>query len=207
MVYGNIAQRLRLHKNARASVDLRFGTPGKVVLKPIKRYANLFETMIGAYWVQPGVTYEEVFNWVDTTFRPLFYAAEQDVRNDVKSKKNEGARSKTENRDAALTASIIDKVDFVLGPGPPPIFQPIQPKRPGPVTRSNAARASVPHPPQPQALAEVVVIEPPSSPPTKRTRYERTGPVLTLPCVWNMSISLSITDCSNSEVVDLTMVD
>jgi len=68
-VYGNIAQRLRLHKNARGSTDLRLATPGNVDLNPIKRYANLFETMIGAYWVQPGVRYEEVFNWIDVTFR------------------------------------------------------------------------------------------------------------------------------------------
>ena len=180
MVFGNIAQRLRLHKNARESVDLRLGTPGNVALKPIKRYADLFETMVGAYWVQPGVTYEEVFNWIDTTFRPLFYAAERDVRNDVKSKANEGARSKTDNRDAALTVSMIEKVDSVLGPGPPAIFQPIQPIRPGPVTRSNAVRASVPHPLQPQAPQEEVAIEAPTPPPSKRRRYERTGPSLNL---------------------------
>jgi hypothetical protein len=174
----------------------------------MKQYANLFETMIGAYWVQPGVTYEEVFNWIDTTFRPLFYAAEQDVRNEVKSKTNEKTRSKTENRNAALTASIIEKVDFALGPGPPAIFRPIQPKRAGPVTRSNAARPSDPHPPQPQALGEEAAIEPPSEPPAKRTRYERTGPVLDLLCVLNTRFSLSITDCSHSEeVVDLTMLD
>ena len=184
MVYGNIAQRLRLHKNARSSVDLRLGTPGNIALNPIKRYANLFETMVGAYWVQPGVTYEEVFNWVDTTFRPLFYAAEQDVRNDVKSK--------NKNRDAALTAAVIEKVNSVLGPGPPAVFQPIQPKRHGLVTRSNAAPASTPPPPaQPQALGGEGVIEPP----TKRTRYERTGPALDLPCVWNARFLLSITDC------------
>ncbi len=195
MVYGNIAQRLRLHKNARESVDLRLGTPGNVVINPIKRYADLFETMIGAYWVQPGVTYEEVFNWVDTTFRPLFYAAEQDIRNDVKSKKNEGARSKTKIRDATFTASVMEKVDSVLGPGPPAIFQPIQPKRPGFVTRSNAVRASTPHLAQPHALGEEVVIEPSLSPPAKRARYERTGPVLSLPCVWNARFWLSVTDC------------
>jgi len=205
VVFGNIAQRLRLHKNARDSVDIRLGTPGNIVLKPIKRYANLFETMVGAYWMQPGVTYEEVFNWIDTTFRPLLYAAEQDVRNEVKSKKNEGARSKTDNREAALTVSIIDKVDLVLGPGPPAVFQPIQSKRPGPVTRSNAARASA----SPlQALREEAAIEPPSSPPpAKRPRYERTGPVLLL-YVWNASFLLSSTDCSHSEeVMDLTMLD
>lgn len=147
----------------------------------MKQYANLFETMVGAYWVQPGVTYEEVFNWVDTTFRPLFYAAEQDVRNDVNMKKHEGVRSKIKNRDAALTAAVIQKIDSVLGPGPPAVFQPIQPKRPGPVTRSNVARASTPPRPQPQAVGGDAVIEPP----TKRARYERTGPVLKLPCVWN----------------------
>jgi hypothetical protein len=198
-VYGNIAQRLRLHKNARDSEDLRLGTPGNIVLTPMKQYANLFETMIGAYWVQPGVTYEEVFNWIDITFRPLFYAAEQDVRNSVGSIKNESARSRTE---ATLTASIIEKVDIVLGPEPAAVFQPIQPIRPGPVTRSNAARASAPH------LEEKAAIEPPPSPPTERTHYERTGPILNLLCVWNVSFSLAITDRLHSqEVVDLTMLD
>ena len=199
MVFGNIAQRLRLHKNARESVDLRLGTPGNVALKPIKRYADLFETMVGAYWVQPGVTYEEVFNWIDTTFRPLFYAAEQDVRNDVKSKANEGARSKTEKRDAALTVSMIEKVDSVLGPGPPAVFRPIRPMRPGPVTRSNAAPANVPQPPQPQAPQEEVAIEAPMPPPSKRRRNERKRQTLTLLCVWNARFSLSITDCSQQQ--------
>ena len=161
----------------------------------MKRYADLFETMVGAYWLQPGVTYEEVFNWIDTTFRPLIYAAEQDIRSGVRSKENERARSKTENRESALTVSMIKKVGSVLGPGPPAIFRPIQPKRPGPVTRSNAAPASVPHPPQPQAPREEVVIEGPTPPPTKRARYERTGPTLELLCVWDARFSLSITDC------------
>ena len=154
----------------------------------MKRYADLFETMVGAYWVQPGVTYEEVFNWIDTTFRPLFYAAEQDIRNDLKA-----ARSKIENRDAALTIAIIEKVDSVLGPGPPAIFQPILPMRPGPVTRSNAVRTSAAQPPQPQVPREEVVAMPP---PAKKPRYERTGPSLKLPCVWNAGFSRSITDCS-----------
>ena len=148
--------------------------------------------MIGAYWVQPGVTYEEVFNWIGITFRPLLYAAEQDVRNDLKSKAQEGTRSKSKKREAELTASIMDKVSVVLAPDPPATFQPIRPIRPmrhGPVTRSNAARASAssPHLPQPPALKEkekvAVAIEPPPSPPNKRTRYERTGPILNLPCV------------------------
>ena len=147
--------------------------------------------MVAAYWVQPGVTYEAVFNWIDVTFRPLFYAAEQDVRNVVKTKANEGARSKDQNRDAVLTDSIIDQVGFILGPEPLPTFQPIQPLRPGPVTRSNAAPANTAiQPPQPQPRPrpleeETVATKALSLPPTKRTRYERTGPVLNLPYVRN----------------------
>jgi hypothetical protein len=206
VIYGNIAQRLRLHKNARGSADLRLRTPGSVDLNPIKRYANLFETMVGAYWVQPGVTYEEVFNWIDMTFRPLFYAAEQDVRNTVKAKQNEGARSKTENRDAKITTAIINNFSVVPAAGPPPTCHPIRELRPGPVTRSNAARARALHPPQPQPLEGTVAIKPPSSPPTKRARYERTGPVLNLPYVWNTIFWLDMADGSHSqEVVDLTM--
>ena len=211
VIYGNIAQRLRLHKNARDSTDLRLRTPGNIVLNPMKHYANLFETMVGAYWVQPGVTYEEVFNWVDVTFRPLFYAAEQDVRNDVKAKKNEGARSKADDQDAKLTRDIISRVSVVLGPEPGPTFRPIQALRPGPVTRSNAAPAKGLHPPQPRPqrpLEETVATMPPSSPPTKRMRYERTGPVLDLRYVWNTSFSLHMANGSHSqEVVDLTMLD
>ena len=179
--------------------------------------------MVGAYWVQPGVTYEAVFNWIDVTFRPLFYAAEQDVRNVVETKRNEGARSKAKNRDAALTTLIISKVGRVLGPEPLPTFQPIQPLHPGlrsgPVTRSNAARANnalqppqlqlQPQPqPQPRLLEETVATRLPPSPPTKRTRYEPTGPVLSLPYVWNTSFPLHIADYLYSqEVVDLTMMD
>lgn len=197
-----------MHQNARGSADLRLRTPGSVVLNPMKRYANLFETMVGAYWVQPGVTYEEVFNWIDVTFRPLFYAAEQDVRNTVKAKQNEGARSRTENRDAKLTTSIISKFGAVLATEPPPTCHPIRVLRPGPVTRSNAARARalLPPQPQPQPFEGTVAIKPPSSPPTKRARYERTGPVLDLPYVWNTKFPLDMADGSHSqEVVDLTM--
>jgi hypothetical protein len=180
----------------------------------MKQYADLFETMVGAYWVQPGVTYEEVFNWIDVTFRPLFYVAEQDVRNGVKAKIHEKARLKAENREAALTSSIIHRVNLVVGPTAR--FKPIQPIRPGPgpgpVTRSNAARRSAPHPPhpQPQPLKEdaEAVKPPPSSPPTKRVRFERTGPVLNVSWVWNTSFWLDIADWLHSqEVVDLTMLD
>jgi hypothetical protein len=180
VVYGNIAQRLRLHKNVRGGTDFRLATPGNVDLRPVKQYANLFETMVGAYWMQPGATYEEVFNWIDVTFRPLFYAAEQDVR-------SEGVRSRTEKREVALTTSIINKVKPALAPEPPATFGPIRRKRPGVVTRSNAVPLPPPPPPpppqpQPQSVESMVVAtKPPSPPPAKRLRYERTGPVLNLP--------------------------
>lgn len=151
--------------------------------------------MVAAYWVQAGVTYEEVFNWVDVTFRPLFYAAEQDIRNAIKAKQNERARLKTESREAKLTTCIIGEVGGERAREPPP---------PGPVTRSNAARAKA----QLYALEETGAIKPPSSPPAKRTRYERTGPVLNLPYVWNAGFWLHMADGSDSqEVVDLTMLE
>jgi hypothetical protein len=166
-----------------------------VDLKPIKQYADLFETMIGAYWVQAGVTYEDVFQWIDATFRPLLYAAELDVRNDVESKTNEKARSKTDNRDANVASLMINTVRAVLAPEPRAPFRPIRALRPGPVTRSNAGRASAaaaaadcpqPQPqPQPPLMEEVVAVRQGSEPPpTKKIRYERTGPVLNLEYVF-----------------------
>ena len=161
-----------------------------MVLNPIKQYANLFETMVGAYWVQAGVTYEDVFKWIDATFRPLLYAAELDVRNDVELKTNEKARSKTDNRDANVTSLMINKVRAVLAPEPPAPFQLIRALRPGPVTRSNAGRARAadcPQPPPVEAVEEaeaVGVKERAESPPTKKIRYERTGPVLNLAYVF-----------------------
>lgn len=160
--------------------------------------------MVAAYWVQAGVTYEEVFNWVDVTFRPLFYAAEQDIRNAVKAKKNERARLKTEHREAKLTICIIDEVGGGRAQERPPTLRAIEGLPPGPVTRSNAARAKA----QLYALEETEAVKPPSSPPAKRTRYERTGPVLNLPYVWNARFWLHMADGSDrQEVVDLTMLE
>ena len=139
-----------------------------VELKPMKRYANLFETMVGAYWVQGGVTYEEVFNWVDVTFRPLLYAAEQDVRDEMKGKKNENTRWKTEG---PLTIWMMRKVEVEGGPKRAA-------RRARPVTRSMGGQTRAGQAAEGGSGEEKMMgIERGA----KRSRYERTGPVLPPP--------------------------
>jgi len=165
VVYGNIAQRLRLHKNVRGGTDFRLATPGNVDLRPVKQYANLFETMVGAYWMQPGATYEEVFNWIDVTFRPLFTSIINKVKPALAPEPPATFRPIRRKRPGVVTRS-----NAVPLPPPPP-----------------------PPQPQPQSVESMVVAtKRPSPPPAKRPRYERTGPVLNLPYE---VVDLTMLDC------------
>lgn len=102
VLFGNIAQRLHLQYHAR-SADEASHISKAPTLKPIKLYANLFETMVGVFYCHRP--YSEVVAWVDRTFRSLLYAAEQDLL--LLPKKNSEKRAAKHERMDGQAISLV----------------------------------------------------------------------------------------------------